>query len=79
MTRFTALRRTVRLSDVMDEFWPLIGYVQIGQSAGRHEPGKRELDCSGLCGRAMEKGYQGAIGMELDPSMGTSWTSLASG
>lgn len=63
------------LSDIMDEYWPLIGYVQIGNPPGRHEPGVGELDLLWIGRRAIEKGYAGAIGMELDPSMDT-WSSL---
>jgi len=63
------------LSDIMDEYWPLIGYVQIGNPPGRHEPGEGELDLLWLARRAVEKGYTGAIGMELDPSKDT-WSSL---
>ena len=66
---------TGTLSDIMDEYWPLIGYVQIGNPPGRHEPGVGELDLIWIAKRAIEKGYGGAIGMELDPSM-DSWSSL---
>ena len=66
---------TGTLSDIMDEFWPLIGYVQIGNPPDRHEPGVGELDLLWLVNRAIDKGYKGAIGMELDPSQDT-WTSL---
>lgn len=66
---------TGTLSMIMDEFWPLIGYVQIGNPPDRHEPGVGELDLLWLAQRAVDKGYQGAIGMEFDPSQDT-WTSL---
>jgi len=66
---------TGTLSDIMDEYWPLIGYVQIGNPPDRHEPGVGELDLLWIARRAIEKGYGGAIGMELDPSV-DSWTSL---
>jgi hydroxypyruvate isomerase len=66
---------TGTLSDIMDEYWPQIEYVQIGNPPGRHEPGEGELDLLWLARRAIAKGYQGAIGMELDPSR-DSWTSL---
>ncbi len=66
---------TGTLSDSMDEYWPLIGYVQIGNPPDRHEPGVGELDLLWIARRAIEKGYGGAIGMELDPSV-DSWTSL---
>jgi len=66
---------TGTLSDIMDEFWPQIGYVQIGNPPDRHEPGVGELDLLWLARRAIEKGYSGAIGMELDPSK-DSWSSL---
>ncbi len=66
---------TGTLTDIMDEFWPLIGYVQIGNPPGRNEPGVGELDLLWIARRAVEKGYGGAIGMELDPSS-DSWTSL---
>jgi hydroxypyruvate isomerase len=66
---------TGTLTDIMDEFWPLIGYVQIGNPPGRNEPGVGELDLLWLAERAVGKGYRGAIGMELDPSRDT-WNSL---
>jgi hydroxypyruvate isomerase len=59
----------------MDIFWPYIGYVQIGNPPNRNEPGVGELDLLWIVQRALEKGYQGAIGMELDPSKDT-WSSL---
>ena len=53
----------------------MIGYVQIGNPPDRHEPGVGELDLVYLVERAIGKGYEGAIGMELDPSKDT-WSSL---
>ena len=66
---------TGTLTDIMDEFWPLIGYFQIGNPPDRNEPGVGELDLIWLVRRAIQKGYKGAIGMELDPSLDT-WSSL---
>ncbi len=66
---------TGTLSDIMDEHWPHIGYVQIGNPPDRREPGVGELDLVWIAQRAIDKGYKGAIGMELDPSMDT-WSSL---
>lgn len=66
---------TGTLTDIMDIFWPYIGYVQIGNPPNRNEPGVGELDLLWIVQRALEKGYQGAIGMELDPSKDT-WSSL---
>ncbi len=63
------------LTAIMDQYWPLIGYVQIGNPPDRHEPGVGELDLLYLVDRAIGKGYTGAIGMELDPSKDT-WSSL---
>lgn len=63
------------LSAIMDTYWDRIGYVQIGNPPGRHEPGEGELDLLWLVRRAVAKGYEGAIGLELDPAR-DSWSSL---
>ena len=63
------------IAPIMDEYWPLISYVQIGNAPGRHEPGVGEIDLLYLVEKAVKKGYTGPIGLELQPSK-DSWSSL---
>jgi hydroxypyruvate isomerase len=44
------------LTAIMDDYWPMIGYVQIGNPPDRHEPGVGELDLLYLVDRAIGKG-----------------------
>lgn len=64
------------LSNILDEYWPMIGHVQIGNAPTRNEPGVGEIDLHYLIERIDAKGYDGWIGLEYDPSQDT-WSSLA--
>jgi hydroxypyruvate isomerase len=55
----------------LEEFWPHIAYVQIGNPPGRHEPGAGELDLHYFIGEFARMGYAGCIGLEYVPSKGT--------
>lgn len=63
------------LSPIMDEYWPLIGHIQIGNAPVRNEPGVGELDLHHLIAQTDRKGWKGWIGLEFDPSK-DSWSSL---
>ncbi len=51
----------------LDEVWPYVGHVQLGNPPGRHEPGEGELDLLWFVDRFLDKGYTGAIGLEYTP------------
>ena len=55
----------------LDEVWPYVGHVQLGNPPGRHEPGAGELDLLWFVDRFRDKGYAGAIGLEYTPSADT--------
>lgn len=46
----------------------LIGYYQIADHPGRHEPGTGEIDYGHVLRVIHDVGYEGAIGLELSPS-----------
>lgn len=48
-----------------------IGYVQIGNPPGRHEPGAGELDLHWFIAYLGTQGYDGCIGLEYTPKAGT--------
>jgi hydroxypyruvate isomerase len=55
-----------------------IGYAQIGNVPGRHEPGTGEIDLDHIIAYIRDAGYDGVIGLEYDPSPGKdTWGSLA--
>jgi hydroxypyruvate isomerase len=62
------------LTDVLDRFWPMIGHAQFGNAPTRNEPGVGEIDFDFIIKRLDEKGYQGWIGLEYNPSKDT-WSS----
>ncbi len=49
------------------EYHDLIGYYQIADHPGRHEPGTGEIDYGHVLRVIHDVGYQGAIGLELSP------------
>lgn len=63
---------------VMEEDWRqilkrahLIGYVQIADTHGRHEPGTGNIDWKAWMADLKAAGYTGDIGLEYRPSNGT--------
>ena len=65
-------------STVMGEDWtqvlkraPLIGYVQVADTNGRHEPGTGTIDWKAWLAALKAAGYDGDIGLEYRPSNGT--------
>jgi hydroxypyruvate isomerase len=56
--------------DLIDKFKAgidQVGYVQIGDVPGRHEPGTGEINHAGLIRAVRAAGYQGKIGLEFMP------------
>jgi hydroxypyruvate isomerase len=51
----------------LEQYWPLVGHVQIADSPGRHEPGTGELDVLPLFDLLARLGYDGWIGCEYRP------------
>jgi hydroxypyruvate isomerase len=70
------MEETGSLSGVLDRFWSMIGHVQFGNAPTRNEPGVGEIDFDFIIKRLDEKGHQGWIGLEYNPSKDT-WSSLA--
>ncbi|MFO1340486.1 MAG: TIM barrel protein [Burkholderiaceae bacterium] len=50
---------------------PLIGYVQVADTNGRHEPGTGTIDWATWLADLKAAGYDGDIGLEYRPSQGT--------
>ena len=50
---------------------PLIGYIQVADTNGRHEPGSGTIDWADFMTALKASGYQGDIGMEYRPSADT--------
>lgn len=50
---------------------PLIGYVQVADTNGRHEPGTGTIDWATWLADLKAAGYRGDIGLEYRPSNGT--------
>lgn len=70
-------------STVMGEPWQdvlphahLIGYVQVADTNGRHEPGSGTIDWTGFMSALRASGYRGDIGLEYRPT-GDSAASVA--
>ena len=55
---------------------PLVGHIQVGDVPGRHEPGSGSIDWPAFFGALAARGYDGAVGLEYDPS-GTTADALA--
>jgi hydroxypyruvate isomerase len=63
------------LIDLLHAHWPHVGHIQIGNVPGRHEPGVGEIDLHAVIREIDALGWDGWIGLELDPSRDT-WSSL---
>ncbi len=63
------------LIELMRAHWDIIGHIQIGNVPGRNEPGVGEIDLRAIIAEIDALGWEGWIGLELDPSMDT-WSSL---
>ncbi len=55
------------LSGNIHKYHDLIGYYQIADHPGRHEPGTGEIHYGHVLRQIHDVGYRGAIGMELSP------------
>jgi hydroxypyruvate isomerase len=56
------------LTATIDEYWDLIGHVQVADVPGRGEPGTGEINYPFVLGHLAARGYAGAIGLEYRPS-----------
>lgn len=61
--------------ELMRANWDAVGHIQIGNVPGRFEPGVGEIDLHAVIRETDALGWEGWIGLELDPSRDT-WTSL---
>ena len=66
------------LTNTLEEAWPHLGHIQIGNPPGRHEPGRGELDLDYFADLLDRKGWPGWVGCEFTPS-GHTLDSLAWG
>jgi hydroxypyruvate isomerase len=55
------------LSGNIRKYHDLIGYYQIADHPGRHEPGTGEINYARVLRQIHDVGYRGAIGMEMSP------------
>lgn len=60
------------LEEVIDTQVHRIGHVQVADAPGRGEPGTGDLDLEGLLGRLQERGYDGWVALEHQPTTTTS-------
>jgi hydroxypyruvate isomerase len=63
------------LIELLRKHWDLIRHIQIGNAPERFEPGVGEIDLHAIIREIDTLGWEGWIGLELDPSMDT-WSSL---
>lgn len=61
----------------LERYVGMIGHVQIADSPGRGEPGSGEIRYPYVLSRLEELGYEGYIGLEYNPTTGTTEESLA--
>ncbi|MCM4166476.1 Inosose dehydratase [Arenibacter antarcticus] len=52
------------LIPTMDYAWDEIGYIQIGDTPGRNEPGTGEINFKNVLQHIQDKGYRGFVGLE---------------
>jgi hydroxypyruvate isomerase len=57
-----------RIADHLQEAWPHIGHIQVGNVPGRHEPGTGEIHFPYLLGLIEKLGWDRWIGCEYSPS-----------
>ena len=48
--------------------WDQVGYLQLADSPGRHEPGTGEINYARVLRQAYELGYRGYVGLECNPT-----------
>lgn len=56
------------LSGHLREGWDHLGYVQVADHPGRHEPGTGEIHYPFLLGLLRDLGYRGYVGLECSPT-----------
>ena len=61
----------------LERYVGMIGHVQIADSPGRGEPGTGEIHYPYVLFRLEELGYEGYVGLEYNPTTGTTEESLA--
>ena len=61
----------------LERYVGAIGHVQIADSPGRGEPGTGEIHYPYVLSRLEELGYEGYVGLEYNPTTGTTEESLA--
>jgi hydroxypyruvate isomerase len=57
------------LIDNIRRYYSEIGYFQIGDNPGRHEPGTGEINYKNVFKAIYELGFQGMLGLEFSPSI----------
>jgi hydroxypyruvate isomerase len=55
----------------LEQFWPIIGHVQVASAPKRQEPGTGELDDFYMFQKLDDLGYLGYVGAEYRPAAGT--------
>jgi hydroxypyruvate isomerase len=61
----------------LERYVGMIGHVQIADSPGRGEPGTGEIRYPYVLSRLEELGHEGYVGLEYNPTTGTTEESLA--
>jgi len=59
------------ITATLDEYWHLIGHIQIADVPGRGEPGTGEINYQFVLDHLDQKGYDGYVGLEYLPSGGS--------